>query len=851
MSANSEIPTFKVIPIETPVAGTAYENFDFVKKCATEYSSLAKTQEHPKLVGQLIFQLEEDEIVALKDPEGASYKTLEATMQPIMDTLQCNIVVVVGHNTACFTYIDTNEIPSLNSLPTIVLVVACFSATKIAEYNTKPLHIQRKLFFFGFRNIMHLVQGEILACKAHHLAEPFLDCRFEEVKQDLEVIQANLTQYTKPYANQVDLLKCCKGRYEHFKQVFYDYLAKRECVKFPTASLLTKLRTIRNSDGTLFRNATMEGNSLKMTDEQLRSYIFKRSEGIPCTDEGNCSAGKTNYEVYKENLKKFDDRVRYGNAITKKLIDILNNTDRYTVAEKIEKDKEIVELLKSLPKPSAKQTLLHLLVYRNHLDDMYLIPLFFYIFAENYKLSSMEVLKNHDVPYNYIPSRMPGQRENIPQLSFVKIILNHMNRKFKKPTLTEMEAYRLIRTIGLKKPEIFLDSESDITKYGRPTIHLTIIDSIYSKLSISELLFYHFPEHIDITNSWLISRLAVGIELNIFSIKYTCKLLELLGSFQKLRLEKDYSFLTTYESISSKSFFLEILILIYVYFDDARYPNETIDEKIEFWTSKIESVKGEHRKTAYRKYLKIYLQAKDFLSKNSIESLRNTPAQMKELLKYDLAPFEDSALAIDEIKSYFGSVQKNIQKRKNLDADTKIKAIQNLVTAYKGVNIEKNEGENSLRRLKEIDTYYTNFLKEHPRANITNPAITSIQEPTKPTVSWLYDKIEAYKASLKKVKKTTARRPRKVVVLNSTNLQRELNNISSRLSGHNSGVTKLHHMTVKSLRRKKAEAEQKLRNLAPVAVAAAGNNGRNNTANNAANNAANNQAGGRTRKLRR
>jgi hypothetical protein len=218
---------------------------------------------------------------------------------------------------------------------------------------------------------------------------------------------------------------------------------------------------------------------------------------------------------------------------------------------------------------------------------------------------------------------------------------------------------------------------------------------------------------------------------------------------------------------------------------------------------------------------------------------------MQEILEYDLREIEAKANAIEEIKTYFGSVQKDIQKRRNIETVAKTKAIQDLVTVYKGVNGSKNEGENSLRRLKEMHTGYTAFLSEHPRANITNPIVVSLREQTKPTATWIYEKLAAYDAALKKAKRGTARRVRKVVEVNSATLQHELNTIKSRLNAHNSGIAKLHHMTVKSLRKKKTEAEQKLRNLAPPT-----NNARNNAAANNA--AANNQAGGRrTRKLRR
>ncbi len=852
---SSPVPTFKVLPVETPVAGTIFENYDFVKKCATEYSQKPKGEDLPNLVNALIFQLEEEEIVALKDPANPSYQTLQATLQPIMDALQCNIIVIVGHNTACFTYIDTQGIPIVNTLPTIVLLVACFSDSKIAHYNTMPDIVRNNIYFFGFRNYMHLLQGEILACKSHHLAAPFLDCRFEEVKQDLDVIQANATQYTKPYAEQVDLLKCCRGRYEHFKQVFYDYLSNRECVKFTTANLLDKLKAIRAPDGSLVRNASMVDGTLRMSIDQLETYIFKRSEGTPCTAEGNCSTGKTSYANYKPNLTKFDDRVKFGNSLTKQLFEILNYTNRYTPEEHIQKDKEMADLLKGVPKTTALASLMHSAIYRS--EFIYIsrrsiqIPLFFYIFAENYKLSTQEILKNHAVPLDTVI-------EN-GYYTLVTVILEHMVRTETRRTLTEKEVYRLLKAIGQKNLHAL-----EVSIPTKQVLDLLFI-SRKCYLSLIELLFRYFPTAIPKENGYVIWVWSKRVEEKLWTIQEASRVFELFcgfHNFKTIESGKTIGYIANFEAeITGRTYGragtqgtykmpLEFLLLLHIYLhDETVYPEFSLTNRIRYWTEQHASAKA-YMKPKLNRMIKVYEEAKKFFEKmgsSDMASYRKTPEQLQALLDVDLAPMETTTGAIEEVVSYMKTVQPAIQKRSNLNTATKSAAVQQLVALYKGANLTKNEGENALNRLTKMHSFYTGFLRNHPRANKPLPNVVALRTLPEPSQPWFYKTVAMYLAGLKATPAAkTARRGRPAKVINLNALRSELGNITTRLAGHNSGTAKLHHMTVKSLRKKKNAIQAQLNALTPAPVAAAGNAGNNTEPEN-------NQGGGRrrTRKLRR
>lgn len=807
---SAETPQLQILPIETKTAGTPFEGFDFLKKCV-DYSSKPKSEEvPPHLSGFLIYQLEEENIVALKNPNHPSYKKLSATFLPIQEELNCNIILLVGHVNECYAYIESTDIPVINFLPTIVVIIGCFSADRIAKYNTIQWAIDRKIYFFGFDGFMHLLEGEIFRCGDPHLALPFLDCRFEEVLDDVRKIEQNATQFNKPYAEQVDLLKCCRGRYEHFKKVFYDYFPRRYCVRYNTENLLSKLRIIRDAEMSLVRN------TYAMTKQEAAKYIFTAQDGEPCTEEGKCSAGKTKYNTYKDNIAKFDDRVKYGNNATKKLIAILNETSRYTPEVKAQKDKEMADLLKSLPKDTALNSLVFRLSYQNEDGFRFSIPLFFYLFAENYKLSYLEVLKNHDVPYDYVAKTTT--EGSAMKLTLLEIILDHVNFRYKKPTLTEQEAYRLINLLSSKMSRFVLPETR------------TLLMGDYTRLPILKLLFLKFSPLIQPVNYIPFAKMFVRVSDKEINIADALKMAELSVSFGKVtQLDREksnenapevYSFI--YEIISYLITYrlpipFELVVLIYTYLNDPQYPNPPLDYAIQEWTTNLERAR-ERNKTLYRKILNAFKLAKDFFATvGGVESIRNTEAQMKELLEYDLREFESKAASIEEIKSYFGTVQKDIQKRKNLDSETKIKAIQDLVATYKGINTLKNEGENAQRRLQLMRDYYDMFLSKHPRANIRNPTVSSLQEKSKPTITWLFQKTGAYLVALKKAKQKATRRLQRYRTFNVNTLQREIQNITKKLNNHNSGRNRMHGATVRSLRKKKELMEAYLREVTAAA----------------------------------
>lgn len=852
---SEQIPIFKLIAIETPVAGTEYD-MSFLKKCAQVHSKLSKTQNIDKvkdITNYLVYLVEEEEIVALKNSESASYQKLKDTIQPIMTELNCNIIIVLGHTNTCFDYLNSNQIVSPNTLPTLVLLVACFSERILVQLNTKQSSIDNNIFFFGFQNLMHLLHGEILACKSPHLALPFLDCRFEEVANDIAAIEANVSLYNKPYAEKLDLLKCCEARYEHFKKVFYDYLVNRECKKFTTESLLAKFRSLQNPDGSFMRLTTKinSTNQLTMTEEQRRKYIFSRSEGVDCTEE-TCSSGKTKYNLYKDNIAKFDDRVKYGNALTKKLFEILNGTDRYTPQELVEKDKEMLALLKGVPKTTALKSLNHEALYRNeHTGISQAIPLFFFIFAENYKLTTQEILKNIDVPLDILLKN---------NYSLVLVILEHLGRTYKNPSLTEAEAYRLIKSIGTKNPNAIK------VAFTAQATNVFLFENKKCYLSIIELIFYQFPEAVPNAVWQLVPKLSQKVEKKEWTIAQACKVLELFlafgkaidtytGTTQKISWIKEYEHEITIGWVRTYKPQLEFVILLYIYLHkDSDLPLYSIDNRIADWSLASTSAK-QYLKAKMNRMLKVFQATKDFFTSRgaSIESYRHTPEEMAELLAEDLIPMETTTAAIEDVKTYFSTVQPNIQKRKNLNTGTKTATIQQLVALYKGIDASKNEGENALRRLREMHGLYRQFLKNHPRANRALPTVKALTEHGDVDSLWVYQLVEAYLKRQKKSKTTTARRPKVAKITNLSALQAQLANISSQLNSHNRGEIKLHHMRLKSFRRQRNELTQRIRNLTPAApaLAAVPNNPENNNGNTTENE--NNQDGGRrrTRKIRR
>lgn len=751
---------FEIKALETPLEDKEY---NFVEQCATVYSK--DGTEPANIASFLLSQMEEEEIIAAGNPESSSYQRLKDTMTPIMEKLQCNIIVVIGHKDVCYKYIQFNEFgsnfPTLyansSTTPTIVLMVACLSNYSIDKFNTRPDFIKNNLFFFGFEGLVHIVDGEILACKLTHLAVPFLNCKIQDVEDDLRIIESNLTQFNTPYEKQLNLIKCCKGRYEHFKEVFYNYLSKRQCVKFTTESLFEKLQNIRSENGSLVRHISIYKNkTAHMSMEQAMKYTFLRSDGIPCTEAGNCS-GKSKYNLYKGNLKKFDEFVKYGSGPTTQLLVILEESSRYSSEERVEKDKEILTLLKGLPNDLAKKTLLHAVRYiEEDTGESSMIPIFYLIFAENYPVSTYEILKTYDLPLDNV-------FEN--RFTLIYIIWKHLTKA--SPSLTEKEVYRLFKTIGKKNPNALY-----VALIYEDEYNFIFEDHTKCFLSLVELLFRYFPQIIPkVSYKDLFYVLLYNKKNRDWTVEQSTKVIELFGAFDKfnnvqVNSAKDQDF------FKQEIYSVEFVILLYIYVTEDATVNLT--ESINKYSIPFNGeryIKTPYGEKIYKQriqYLKYLQSAKRFFITNGRpESLRKTSDEMQVLLNNDLESMETSAFAIDNVKTYISSVTPDIQKRKDLNTTIKSSGIQTLVSIYKNIDATKNQGEDSLRRLQEMNAFYKKFLTQHPRKDKIRPRVEALRKRKVTDSLWLSEKVAKWR------KKSRAIRP---ITLRNTNNRNGINN---------------------------------------------------------------------------
>ena len=757
-----ETPEFKIVSLDTE-PNQAYTGFNFIKACV-EFTSHTRSElfETSALRAKLIYQLEEDEIVELQNPDSYSSKTLEKTIRPICDKLQCNITVIVGHNSTCYNYIGAEKIVKpTNSLPTIFLIVACFSHEKIYEYNKRAKFRANNFYFFGFNNIMHLLRGEILACYTYYETIPFMDCRFDTAGDDLKKIEEMekaekkkkeedptykpINIFEKPYSEQNDLIKCCMGRYERFKKDFYDKLQARNCYRFTTETLMKKLSFIRKSNGSL-------QNNLPKADKDFR-YIFILTDGTQCTSETKCNEIETtNYETYKANIEKYNDLVKYGNKYVKQITNILTKDNEYTNEQRREKDKEILKIIKEIPQDKAKETLEYGFVLKNTFGAITFesLPIFYYLFAMNYSLSSIEILQknlvkldivyNADSPYHHL---------------YINLLLFIIDYKIKKKKPMH-EIYRICKLLALKVPNLFKNDQIPNLNAYYKTIVSSPFEEIYklNQQCTFPLLFLcikYFPSEVKYKN--------MGINRFIENKPFMCthndemKLGELLYTLTPATIYRSDFLLTDIENeilFAKKEQILrvaklDIMIFYYVYIYK-QYYNDTIITKILYWKNALQKV-GPSRKKKVQQIIDLYEQCFDFFDRDeaNIAKYKRTKEEAHELLDDYLAEYEQAATALEEVGAYFHIVQTKVQKRKNLPGDTKQAEFNKLLQIYKQENATQNEGVLSLQKIKNIYKAFNEHIKTYPKEGLAQPEVRSLQPREKPSRDWLIDEIDAFK----------------------------------------------------------------------------------------------------------
>jgi hypothetical protein len=289
----------------------------------------------------MVWYYEDKTLKEMRAKSGAAYERLYQDIQWIATTLNCNIVVYLGHKEICENFVEKSYKPSLVDadpsnfqLPTVFLIIACYTEKMADTFNTDPFFVEKNIAFFGFQDFMHIHEGEIYGCKEVHKAPPSLTCTYDTVgKNVVSLLEIDKSGAKKTITNVKDkkvdqenpLVKCCEAKEAAMYDLFIKYLDQRKCVKFPKEALAAKFR--------LFVT-----NPQKRYLLESHNTTFKAEDGIACKD-GSCMIPNPYVEAAKKS-KVFNDMSTKPKLYKEILGAWKEGLDEFTAKLKTIKDKD-------------------------------------------------------------------------------------------------------------------------------------------------------------------------------------------------------------------------------------------------------------------------------------------------------------------------------------------------------------------------------------------------------------------------------------------------------------------------------------------------------------------------------
>ena len=256
----------------------------------------------------MVWYYEDKTLKEMRTKTGSAYQKLFNDMKFVADTLHCNVTVYLGHREICENYVQTSYKTSVSeanqsefTLPTVFLIIACYTKLMADKLNTDSVFIGKNIGFFGFEDFIHIHEGEIYGCKDVHKAPPSLDCSYDNVQKNLYSLLELDKNGAKKTVNNVrqkklnlenPLVECCESKEAAMYDLFIRYLDQRNCVKFPKETLVEKFRPF-------------------VTNPNNRSFLvspnttFQAADGIPCIN-GSCAIPNPYAEAAKKS-KVYND----------------------------------------------------------------------------------------------------------------------------------------------------------------------------------------------------------------------------------------------------------------------------------------------------------------------------------------------------------------------------------------------------------------------------------------------------------------------------------------------------------------------------------------------------------------
>lgn len=732
----------------------------FLQRCLTRV-----LEEHPNEVPdhewQLIIEIEEEEIEALQNSSSKSYRNLKNTLNEAARIAKTNIVVYMGHMEVCLNYvktIDLNQLLYSNGLPTCVFIIACYSDKYISELNQKAIDERLPIYFFGFETLMHMVEGEAYMCKETHKEIPNLDCVYPGSKEEIEALFAGMPtnnpnsldysmglivndELRKPFQEQNKVIQCCRAKYERFRKVFLETLNKRDCAKFTAQDFARKCKTIEDPEF--------------MTKEL---YRVKHEDGTPCSKEKPCKMPTGALEPFVKSAKEYNNLMK-AKVASAEIHQLFQNTlADYKNKEK--NDLRIVQILGSLTKEERKIVLEESTTWDEFLFTG--VPIFYQIFKQKYIFTMKDIFQRKEIHLDksihyiltslieylittFVYSGETYRYENLytekelyrlfqQMLPLNRDIFWYANKSDKIPlsflfeskveypglinfffdTFREAEYYtdnsRILLSTVLKNPywtsEQKLNTLQKLFAFGVEQGNLDSIQ-LYERYELHTLnpkvLLLLYSNGFD-TNRW--PTYSASERLKYYMECLQPKSAKLADYKSQLKIiirdygRRAYRYRSRYNSNNNNSYndhdydSYGAMVSDYEKIIQSKERGNIIDRE----ASVLEFVQG-----AFQSYSLV----QTYLQNNIMPYPVGLEVETKKIAT-EIAPYREGQKAIENIKQYFGTLQKQI-KKKPLSPGAKQIIYEQLKTIYDSQVNGENEGNSALRRMNEMRKRYNSL----------------------------------------------------------------------------------------------------------------------------------------------
>lgn len=715
---------------------------------------------------QFIIEEEEQELKALGDPSSYSSRKLQSTLYWVANKLKVNILAVVGHVEICSEELKKIDLttPPQNGYPNMVLIIACHSKDYLVDFKNDPRYHALNYYFFGFENLMHVIDGEIYACEIPQNETPYIECRYENAENDLSamynysasVYKENELQRTNAGANKFSL--CLHARHERYRNTYREGLYKRNCSKFRAEDILKKFEGLKNIDGNFVRPDLLPEEAT----------VFYLDDGTHCTPE-TCPLKVTH--AFDELNRLFDEETKHLRVYQDivKLFETNKPDTRVT-------DEKLVSYLSGLPLEKANK----LLILNVNTDTYERIPLYFIPFLYNLRISLKEMLTKYTIDYSYkynhqgiLHMIFNDQTEYIYSLKEkfrlclqIKDTYKGINpfMQYDYPRDSEIPFVYLLKQYRKNIPLLYfyfkffpgITSSKSFTQdyntfvdpeaatqllqifFMNETTFDTEFISILEKLLVNGLSPKVWYTHSyqdtlayyeDVAPTFLDSR--IPILLCSYALKFEERGEPSIITYAKRRaafykdvLEKkngaDAKLLALYKSKVSVA--ANEVKRIKKFYDKRRYNDNGYNSNDYDYSRKKDYRDAMHKKTIaeYRvaNFPAFVLSAKSAFEQAAAITSENavikTPEDIEPELDFLLAPYMEAARAIPTVKDLYTSIQKYMKKSK-AKAEEKTQFLKKMAELYKSKNSpNENEGNSAYRRLQLMQAEFDAFKAAHP-----------------------------------------------------------------------------------------------------------------------------------------